>query len=90
MIPGREEVWVDLRPRRRDTDDISDFDLNGDDRLGRAFDAKGNFSPRVDRKIEQAKERRARRESVGPWLEGVEEEAVNQMMRQCRADEGKN
>jgi hypothetical protein len=69
VIPGREG--------RRDTDDISDFDLNGDDRLGWAFDSRGNFSRWLDRESEKLRERRARRECVGSWLERLEEEAVD-------------
>lgn len=75
---GRQENMVgNSMAWRRDTEDISAFSLDGNNRTGRLSEVERDLSTwLVERKSEQGKGSRVRRESVGSWLEGLEEEAV--------------
>ncbi|TVY14898.1 hypothetical protein LARI1_G007164 [Lachnellula arida] len=77
MKGRREDAVGGSMAWRRDTEDISVFSLNGSHRTGRLSEAKRDFSTwLLERKSELGRDSRVRRESVGSWLEGLEEEAV--------------
>jgi len=74
----RQDVVRDSMPRRRDTDDISVFNLNGNHRAGQPSEVNNDFSIWLQyKKPDMGKDPRSGEEShSGSWLEGLEEDAV--------------